>query len=117
MKHVSEMSVAEIQQAVHNTAVDKGWWDGVELTPSEILSKLALVHSEVSEAVEEVRVRDIRDVYLEGEKPCGFAIECADVVIRIMDLCGKAGVSLEEAIEMKMKYNQTRPHRHGGKRA
>jgi len=36
-------------------------------------------------------------------------------VIRVADLCGKLGIDLDFALTMKMEYNQTRPHRHGGK--
>ena len=49
-------------------------------------------------------------------KPCGEAIELADVVIRIMDYFGHKKWNLEKCIEMKMKYNKGRAYRHGGKK-
>lgn len=71
------------------------------------LSKLALVHSEVSEATEAVRVGDLGN----------FTEEIADVVIRCLDITGTLGIDLEAAIRSKMLRNEARPHRNGGKRA
>lgn len=49
-------------------------------------------------------------------KPEGIPSELADTVIRIADMCGFYGIDLQEAVEQKMRYNRTRPHRHGGKK-
>lgn len=49
-------------------------------------------------------------------KPIGTAVELADALIRIFDLCGFYGIPLEEALLVKMQYNKTRPYRHGGKK-
>jgi len=51
----------------------------------------------------------------ENGKPEGVASELADTVIRICDLAGMLGLDLGKAIVEKMVYNETRPHRHGGK--
>ena len=53
----------------------------------------------------------------EGVKPDGFAIELADVAIRLMDTAEMFGIDLEAAIAIKHEYNGTRDFRHGGKRA
>lgn len=50
-------------------------------------------------------------------KPHGFAIECADVIIRMLDSTTAWGIDIDAAVAVKMEYNRTRPHRHGGKRA
>lgn len=47
------------------------------------------------------------------KKPEGVAVELADAVIRIADLCGHLGIDLEAAIALKMDYNETRPFKHG----
>lgn len=119
------MNIRETQKAVHELARLKGWWptrSAIDPRTDDVLAKLALVHSEVSEAVEEARVLppsalgDIR--YRESDgKPEGCGIELADAVIRIMDLCGALGIDLEEAIRIKHEFNATRPQRHGGKLA
>lgn len=108
-------SFEALQDAVYRTAVDHGWWEG----DINIPEKLALIHSEVSEALEEYRKGiDLESVYYEdGDKPEGFGVELADAVIRIMDLCGHLGIDLATLVEEKHQYNLTRSYRHGGKRA
>lgn len=77
--------------------------------------KIALCHSELSEALECLRNNE-PDFYTgENGKPEGVAPELADAVIRIFDLCGMLGLDLGSAIIDKMAHNATRPHRHGGK--
>ena len=83
---------------------------------AEVLAKVMLVVTELSEAVEEVREGRF-ETWQNGEKPEGFAIELADAVIRIFHIAGLLGLDLEAAIQQKMAYNRTRPRRHGGKRA
>lgn len=46
-------------------------------------------------------------------KPIGFAVEIADTIIRLADLCGGLGVPLEESLRIKLAYNKTRAHKHG----
>lgn len=50
-----------------------------------------------------------------SRKPEGVAVELADAVIRIADLCGHLGIDLEEVIEIKMAYNEGHPYKHGKK--
>ena len=108
------MTLAEIQTAVHATALEKGWWDE-DRTPGEIL---ALVHSEVSEALEELRTSggDPTSVHWRDDgKPEGFRFELADAIIRILDYAEYSGIDMSAAIAEKDAYNKTREHRHGGK--
>lgn len=48
-----------------------------------------------------------------NKKPEGAAVELADAVIRIADLCGHLGIDLDAVIEEKMAYNADRPYKHG----
>lgn len=119
------------QWEAHTTARAKGWWsaqevqnqDGTvalnrELVAATIPEKLCLIHSEVSEALEDYRVGKLVTTQREGDgKPEGFPSELADIVIRVMDLAGAMGINLEQEMRLKMRYNETRAHRHGGKRA
>lgn len=48
-----------------------------------------------------------------SKKPEGVAVELADAVIRIADLCGHLGIDLDAVIAEKMAYNAGRPYKHG----
>lgn len=144
----------KVQMRCYATAVEKGWWEKYErlrqnhleiykeLLPEIISSKLTLMHSEISEALEELRKGvDPTKVYytatIEGEhvvgdyetvknalsmtgrkgepKPEGIPIEFADVVIRLFDLAEFLGIDLPHAVREKMIFNDTRSYKHGGK--
>jgi len=109
------MTIKELVTRAFKTAYAKGWHDyGISRRPLEVH---ALIHSEISEATEEARLglEPLRGG--DGEmKPEGELVELADAVIRIADYCGAKGWDLEEAIRLKMAYNETRSYRHGGKR-
>lgn len=108
------MTITELVTAAHELAKSKGWWPEGE--PVNIPEKLALIHSEVSEALEEYRGGTMGTVIREGGKPEGFDVELADIVIRVADLCGRLSIDLERIIAVKHGYNMSRPYRHGGKR-
>jgi NTP pyrophosphatase (non-canonical NTP hydrolase) len=48
-------------------------------------------------------------------KPEGIPSELADVIIRVLDMCGALGIDIAAALADKMAFNETRPYRHGGK--
>lgn len=94
-------TINELCKAAYKTAVSKGWHD----EERETGTLLALIHSEVSEALEADRKGDTDN----------FSEELADVCIRIFDLCGSRNIDLGEAIEKKMEKNKLRDYKHGGK--
>lgn len=105
-------SIRVLQEIVYEGNVEAGWWKNIvtgEAHPKGdvtlILSKLALVHSEVSEALEGVR-KNLMDDKLPHRKM--IEVELADAVIRILDLCGHEGLDLAGAIMEKLEYNRTR---------
>ncbi len=119
------MRLTDIQHLVHKTAVEHGWWENTTKKDCPVPEKLCLIHSEVSEALEEYRNSTQPIYFIEQEnpalagtraKPEGIVIELADVIIRILDLCGFMGWDIEQALILKMEYNDTRPYRHGGKK-
>ncbi len=67
---------------------------------------LALIHSEVSEALEAFRHND----------KANFAEEMADVLIRVLDCCPGLKIDIDAEVQAKLQQNSERGHRHGGKR-
>jgi hypothetical protein len=135
------MQIEDLIREAHETATSKGWW---QMKPERTFGdQIALMHSELSEALEEFR-RPLRrmngedfnaepmaliwanlwgapvrfnanDSDISQCKPEGIAIEFADVMIRIFDTCARYEIPLVEAIKIKMAFNKTREHKHGGK--
>lgn len=95
------MNINDLVFAAHDNAVNKGFWD----EPREIGTLLALIHSEVSEALEADRKGDEANI----------AEELADIVIRVCDLAGSKDIDLEGIIFAKMQKNLARPRLHGKK--
>jgi NTP pyrophosphatase (non-canonical NTP hydrolase) len=113
------MSINILAREIHENAVEHGWWDCNDSLMNNIPEKLALIHSEISEALEEYRDnRNLSDVYYKegSKKPEGFPVELADAMIRIMDLAEYLHIDMRKTIETKMDYNKTRLTKHGGKK-
>jgi NTP pyrophosphatase (non-canonical NTP hydrolase) len=102
----------------HLLAVGKGWYQDRDVSDVNVrIALVALVHSELSEAVEAIRNGEPPIHFGSDGKPEGACTELADAVIRIADMCEALGWDLAEAIEVKHRYNCGRPMRHGGKLA
>lgn len=128
------MTVNDYAREVHENAVAHGWWEGGERSFPEIA---ALIHSEVSEALEEYREGKpliygccgFNGAYCEHSENCdkpktegsckpeGLAVELCDAVIRIFDYLAYLSVDIEAILVAKHEYNKSREYRHGGKRA
>lgn len=78
-----------------------GWHDN----PREVGTMLALIHSEVSEALEGFR-KGLMDDHLPHRSMA--EVELADAVIRIFDLAGSQGFDLGGAFSEKIEYNLRR---------
>lgn len=82
-----------------------------------VLMKLVLIMTEVGEAIEAVLNDDTELRFTESGKPEGMASEVADIVIRCLSMMDELGLDTENAVRQKMVYNDTRAHKHGGKKA
>lgn len=98
------VTVRGLQEAVGEWADGKGWWE-TERNDGELI---ALMHSELSEALEALRQPD--------QTKNNVGEELADTVIRILDYCYHRNIDLEDELVKKMAYNEQRAYRHGGKR-
>lgn len=126
----------EFARQAFSNAVVKGFHE----KDQPISEAVALMHSELSELLEDARAGNaptvtwyerpdgsIADIpagcaYPNGGglhvlyKPCGIPSELADLLIRAFDFAGKHGIDLDAAVQQKMAYNATRPRMHGGKK-
>ena len=98
----------QLQNDIYQAMEANGFWSGLQdFTPA----KIALIHSELSEALE----ADRKNIEHDDKVPdfTGLEAELADTLIRIYDLAGRNNLRLGEALVAKMAYNLGRPFKHG----
>lgn len=95
----------------HNSAVDKGFWNGITANDHTRAAFLMLMVSELGEACEAQRRNITKSEHI--PEFTGEEEELADCIIRILDYAGGYHLRLAEAVVAKMEYNRTRPYKHG----
>lgn len=106
--HPIAVSIRQLQAHIGEWAKEKGWHDP-ERNDGECI---ALMHSELSEALEGLRKPGPSDKipdYTQVEE------ELADVIIRILQYGDLRDLDLAGAVIAKMRYNQDREYKHGKK--
>ncbi len=93
------MRLEELTSLIMAQAKAKGF--GTKPNDIDVAEKIALIHSEISEAYEAFRHQNIK-----GKD--GFEEELGDAVQRILHLCGALGVDIEEVILKKLNSNKNR---------
>jgi NTP pyrophosphatase (non-canonical NTP hydrolase) len=101
--------INNLANEIHQYAVDKGFWEH-ERNDGECI---ALMHSELSEALEALRHGNPQDEHC--PEFTNAEIELADCIIRILDTCAAWRFDIEGAIIAKIEFNKTRPHKHNKK--
>lgn len=121
----------KLRDEVYQNAVYKGF--NIIGKKPDIPCKLMLIVSELSEAMEahrsgnykqnvlEIIKKDfpidiiLQKEFFESNVKDTFEDELADVVIRVLELAGCLDIDIEAHVKAKIKYNTSRPIKHGKK--
>lgn len=123
----------ELAKSIHANNEIKGFWDG-GIEAKNIGEVIALIHSEASEALEADRkghyavksfnlLNNCASIETASEKlyfkqefevaiKNTFEDEMADLIIRVLDVCGAKKIDIDWHIEQKLRYNSLRPYKH-----
>ncbi|HSD55813.1 MAG TPA: hypothetical protein VLA92_01530 [Candidatus Saccharimonadales bacterium] len=96
------VTLQDLTKAIMLQAEAKGF--GTKSEEIDVPEKIALIHSEVTEAYTAYRHKNI-----DGKD--GLTEELGDVIQRVLHLCGALNLNVEQAILSKLEYNKDREWR------
>jgi len=100
----TDFYMTELSHKIHEFFVTQGFSSPESISETESVgAKLMMIVTELAEAMEAVRDHNEEN----------FAEEIADVVIRILHLCGSMDIDISQEIYRKMVKNTKREYRHG----
>lgn len=104
-------AINELAKRIFMVNKRNGFWEN----PRNDAEVIALVHSELSEALECLRDGSWIDPSpkLPGKQVSCLEEELADVLIRVLDYAYAIDLNIGNAIIEKLKYNKTRGYKHG----
>jgi NTP pyrophosphatase (non-canonical NTP hydrolase) len=102
-------TLAELQVAHGRMMIEKGFRASPPADRHGSLVRLALCHTELSEAAQVVKRRGVDDPAARAE----VGHELADAFLRVLDLADTLGIDFESAVLHKMGVNLGRPKNYG----